>query len=80
MHKIYKMDYDYNTSRKKMDLPEYGRNVQKMVDYIKTIEDKEERNKRITEAVIQCGYSQKEVADYLRMHYSTVSRLMAASN
>lgn len=27
-------------------LPEYGRNVQKMVQYLKTIEDKEQRNKQ----------------------------------
>ena len=39
------MEYDYNTSRKKLVLPEYGRNIQKMVDYIIAIEDKEERNK-----------------------------------
>jgi len=28
-----------------MALPEYGRNIQKMVDYIKTIKDREERNR-----------------------------------
>jgi len=28
-----------------MALPEYGRNVQKMVDHIKTIEDRAERNR-----------------------------------
>jgi hypothetical protein len=28
-----------------MELPEYGRNVQKMVDHIKTIEDRDERNR-----------------------------------
>lgn len=39
------MNYDYNTQRKRMALPEYGRNVQKMVDHIKTIKDKEERNR-----------------------------------
>ena len=39
------MNYDYNTQRKRMALPEYGRNVQKMVDHIKTIEDREERNR-----------------------------------
>jgi hypothetical protein len=39
------MNYDYNTQRKKMALPEYGRNVQKMVDHIKTIEDRDERNR-----------------------------------
>lgn len=36
----------YNTQRKKMSLPEYGRSVQKMVDYLKTIEDKEKRNEQ----------------------------------
>ncbi len=35
---------DYNSQRKKMALPEYGRNIQKMVDYVVTIEDREERN------------------------------------
>ena len=35
-----------------MALPEYGRNVQKMVDYIKTIEDRDERN-RAAKTIIQ---------------------------
>ncbi len=39
------MNYDYNTQRKRMALPEYGRNVQRMVDHLKTIEDREERNR-----------------------------------
>ncbi|MEE4115245.1 MAG: DUF4290 domain-containing protein [Marinilabiliaceae bacterium] len=39
------MNHDYNTQRKRMELPEYGRNVQKMIDHIKTIEDRDERNK-----------------------------------
>lgn len=39
------MTYDYNTSRHMLVLPEYGRNIQKMVNHIKTIEDREERNK-----------------------------------
>ncbi len=39
------MEYDYNTTSKKLILPEYGRNIQKMVDHILTIEDREERNK-----------------------------------
>jgi len=46
------MTYDYNTQRKRMALPEYGRNVQKMVDHIKTIEDREERN-RAARTIIQ---------------------------
>jgi hypothetical protein len=46
------MNYDYNTQRKRMALPEYGRNVQKMVDHIKSIEDREERN-RAARTIIQ---------------------------
>jgi len=46
------MSYDYNTQRKRMALPEYGRNVQKMVDHIKSIEDREERN-RAAKTIIQ---------------------------
>ncbi len=36
---------DYNSQRKKLPLPEYGRNIQNMVDYLLTIEDKEKRNR-----------------------------------
>ncbi|NOZ46817.1 MAG: DUF4290 domain-containing protein [Chlorobi bacterium] len=36
---------DYNTSRKKLVLPEYGRNIQKMVNHLGTIEDKEKRTR-----------------------------------
>lgn len=36
---------EYNTQKKKLLLPEYGRNIQKMVDHIRTIQDREERNR-----------------------------------
>jgi len=36
---------DYNSKRKKLALPEYGRNVQNMVDHLLTIQDKDERNR-----------------------------------
>lgn len=36
---------DYNSNRKKLLLPEYGRHIQKMVDHCVTIQDKEERTK-----------------------------------
>jgi len=45
------MEYDYNTQRSKMILPEYGRNIQKMVEYTTQIEDDEERN-RAARAII----------------------------
>lgn len=36
---------EYNTQKKKLLLPEYGRNIQKMVDHIMTIEDRAERTR-----------------------------------
>lgn len=39
------MDFDYNSTRPKLILAEYGRNVQNMVDYICTLPTKEERNR-----------------------------------
>ena len=36
----------YNTERVRLYIPEYGRNVQKMVGYLKTIEDREKRNEQ----------------------------------
>ena len=36
---------DYNTQLKKLELLEYGRNIQRMVDYCTQIEDREERTR-----------------------------------
>ncbi|MFW6101320.1 MAG: DUF4290 domain-containing protein [Bacteroidota bacterium] len=43
---------EYNTSKKQLILPEYGRNIQKLVEYCKTIKDKEERN-RMAQSIIE---------------------------
>lgn len=43
---------DYNSTREKLKLPEYGRLVQDMVDYALTIEDKRERQ-AYAEAIVQ---------------------------
>lgn len=34
---------DYNTERQHLRMPEYGRTIQEMVEYAKTLEDKQER-------------------------------------
>ena len=39
---------EYNTQRRKLPLPQYGRSVQNMVDYCLTIEDREERQRCAT--------------------------------
>ncbi|MBK5284132.1 MAG: DUF4290 domain-containing protein [Bacteroidia bacterium] len=36
---------EYNTSREKLIIPEYGRNIQKMIQHAQTIKDREERTK-----------------------------------
>lgn len=43
---------EYNTTRSKLMMPEYGRNVQRMVEYLLTIEDRQTRL-RNAEAVIE---------------------------
>ncbi|MDG1914316.1 MAG: DUF4290 domain-containing protein [Crocinitomix sp.] len=43
---------EYNTARSKMLIPEYGRNVQKMVDHAVSLEDREKRNK-VAQAIIK---------------------------
>lgn len=43
---------DYNTQREKLVMPEYGREIQKMVDYAVGLPDKAERQ-RCAEAIVQ---------------------------
>lgn len=42
---------DYNTQRTNLSLPEYGRNIQQMVNHLLTIEDREERS-RLAKVII----------------------------
>lgn len=46
------LEIDYNTSRPKMIIPEYGRNVQNMINHCCTLEDRDERN-RCAQAIIK---------------------------
>lgn len=40
------MNKNYNFERKKMNLPEYGRNIMQMVEYLMTIQDRDLRNQQ----------------------------------
>jgi hypothetical protein len=40
------MEYDYNTARKNLILPEYGRHIQKMVDHVMAEPDRVQRNRQ----------------------------------
>ena len=54
---------DYNTERKKMVLPEYGRNIQRMVDHIKTIEDRDQRNSAVRDVISIMGNMNPHLRD-----------------
>lgn len=43
---------EYNSQRSNMNISEYGRNIQKMIEYIMTIESREKRN-QLAKATIQ---------------------------
>jgi len=58
---------EYNTTRKKLLLPEYGRNVQEMIAHAMEIADKEERNKAaraIIEVMGQLNPHLRDVDDF----------------
>ncbi len=38
---------DYNTQREKLIMPEYGRHVQKMVQFVKALPEKDKRNEQV---------------------------------
>ncbi len=58
---------EYNTTRNHLIIPEYGRNVQKMVDHLLTIEDRDKRSKfaaGIVELMGTLNPSLKTIEDY----------------
>jgi len=58
---------EYNTSRGKLKIPEYGRNVQKMINFAVTIEDRDKRNKYaqiIIRVMGQINPHLRDVADF----------------
>jgi hypothetical protein len=54
---------DYNTQRKKLALPEYGRSIHKMVDWVTTIEDRDERNRQIRAVITVMGSMNPHLRD-----------------
>lgn len=54
---------DYNTQRSKLIMPEYGRHVQKMIEYVMSIEDKDKRNEQIRAVVAVMGILNPQLRD-----------------
>ncbi len=58
---------EYNTTRNHLEMKEYGRHVQKMVDHLLTIEDKERRQKNAHAVIELMGFINpqlKNIEDY----------------
>jgi len=61
------MDYNYNTSRPKLVIPEYGRNVQKLVMFARDLEDDAHRQafvEKIVQMITQMYPQVRNVEDY----------------
>lgn len=60
-------DLEYNSARETLIIPEYGRNVQKLVDHAKAIENKEERQafvEKVIELMMQMHPQNRNLDDY----------------
>ena len=55
---------DYNTQREKLVLPEYGRHVQKMIEHVKAIEDKEKRSEQMRAVVQVMGLLNPQIREF----------------
>lgn len=66
---------EYNTERPGLKLPEYGRHIQKMVDYAVSIEDREKRNKVVNSIIGVMGNLNphlRDVPDFQHMLWDQI--------
>ncbi len=65
--RIQEPQMEYNSQRNKMIISEYGRNIQKMIEYAVALEDKEERTKAartIVKVMGQLNPQQRDLTDF----------------
>ena len=71
-------DLEYNSERENLVIPEYGRNVQKLIDYAKTIEDPEFRQafvEKIVDLMQQMHPQNRNMDDYREKQWKHVFRI-----
>lgn len=71
---------DYNTQRKKLIMPEYGRHVQKMVEYVQSIEDKDKRNEQIKAVLSVMGIINPQLRDINDFKHKMWDHIQIISN
>ena len=73
-------EFDYNTQRPLMRIPEYGRNVQKMVEYCMAIENRDERNKVANAIITVMGALNPQLRDVEDFKHKLWSHLFIISD
>lgn len=71
---------DYNTQRKKLTLPEYGRSIHKMVDWVCSIEDRDERNRQIRAVISVMGNLNPHLRDVNDFKHKLWDHIQLMSN
>ncbi len=71
---------EYNTSRSKMNISEYGRNIQKMIEHIKTVESPEKRNKLAKATINVMGQLNPHLRDVSDFKHKLWDHLFIMSN
>jgi hypothetical protein len=71
---------DYNTQRKQLKLPEYGRAIQKMVDYCLQVEDKDERTKVAKTIINLMGITNPQIRDSVNFKHKLWDHLAIMSD
>ena len=73
-------DLEYNTEREHLIIPEYGRHMQKMINYAKSRETKEERNKLAKAIISVMGNLQPHLRDVPDFQHKLWDQLFIMSN
>jgi len=71
---------EYNSEREHLIIPEYGRHLQKMINYAKSRETKEERNKLAKAIISVMGNIQPHLRDVPDFQHKLWDQLFIMSN
>lgn len=71
---------EYNSGRPKMIIPEYGRNIQKMVDHATNLADRDERNRCAQSIIAVMGHLNPHLRDVSDFKHKLWDHLFIMSN
>jgi hypothetical protein len=71
---------EYNSQRSSLIIPEYGRHLQKMIDQVKTVEDREKRNKAAKYVISVMGTLNPHLRDVPDFQHKLWDQLFIMSN